>query len=67
LFHDGNDVIVNESYRRLGGTVKLIYDVMEFDDAVSKAMLYVTGNTLVCDDSTEARALNFGNITSMYM
>eukprot|EP00124_Ichthyophonus_hoferi_P000405 Ihof_evm15s14 gene=Ihof_evmTU15s14 len=49
----------NERLRQLGGTKKLIIDVIQYDKAVSKAMEYACGNTIVCDTLEEARQLCF--------
>eukprot|EP00897_Mesotaenium_endlicherianum_P000577 jgi/Mesen1/1051/ME000122S00048 len=51
---------VQERLRALGGTSKLIYDVIQFDPNLEKAMIYAVGNTLVCDTIDEARALAWG-------
>uniref|UniRef100_A0A7N0VI19 SMC hinge domain-containing protein n=1 Tax=Kalanchoe fedtschenkoi TaxID=63787 RepID=A0A7N0VI19_KALFE len=40
-------------------TAKLIYDVIQFDRSLEKAVLYAVGNTLVCDDLGEAKALSW--------
>jgi structural maintenance of chromosome 1 len=52
---------VNESNRRLGGSFKLVIDVVEFDDSIKKALLYACGNTLLCDTLGEARKLCYGS------
>eukprot|EP00004_Rigifila_ramosa_P016281 TRINITY_DN3847_c0_g1_i1.p1 TRINITY_DN3847_c0_g1~~TRINITY_DN3847_c0_g1_i1.p1 ORF type:complete len:1241 (+),score=315.68 TRINITY_DN3847_c0_g1_i1:25-3723(+) len=48
---------LNERLRRLGGTAKLVVDVIDHDPVLLKALLYACGNTLVCDDLREARQL----------
>lgn len=51
---------IQEKLRTLGGTAKLIYDVIQFDPALERAMLYAVGNTLVCDRLDEAKRLAWG-------
>lgn len=51
---------VNDRLRHLGGTSKLVLDVLTFDDVYRPAMLSICGNTLVCDTEEEARRLAFG-------
>jgi structural maintenance of chromosome 1 len=46
---------VNERLRTLGGTSKLIFDVIQFDPALERAILFAVGNTLVCDSLEEAK------------
>lgn len=52
---------IHEKLRTLGGTAKLVYDVIQFDPALEKAVLYAVGNTLVCDILEEAKALAWGH------
>ena len=46
--------------RQLGGSKKLIYDVIDFDASVEKAVRFAVGNTVVSDTLDEARRLCFG-------
>ncbi|XP_039020328.1 structural maintenance of chromosomes protein 1-like [Hibiscus syriacus] len=48
-----------ERLRTLGGTAKLIFDVIQFDPVLEKAVLFAVGNTLVCDDLEEAKVLSW--------
>ncbi|XP_057449272.1 structural maintenance of chromosomes protein 1-like [Lotus japonicus] len=48
---------IMERLRTLGGTAKLVFDVIQFDPSMEKAILFAVGNTLVCDDLMEAKVL----------
>ncbi|KAE8730632.1 Structural maintenance of chromosomes protein 1 [Hibiscus syriacus] len=48
-----------ERLRTLGGTAKLIYDVIQYPLPKLKAVLFAVGNTLVCDDLEEAKGLSW--------
>lgn len=50
---------IAEKLRSLGGTAKLVYDVIQFDPALEKAILFSVGNTLVCDGLDEAKVLSW--------
>ena len=50
----------NEKLRNLGGTAKLVIDVIRYDPPqIKKALQYACGNALVCDTMEEARKLCF--------
>ncbi|MCI25609.1 structural maintenance of chromosomes protein 1-like, partial [Trifolium medium] len=38
-----------ERLRSLGGATKLVFDVIQFDPSLEKAILFAVGNTLVCE------------------
>ncbi|XP_019430133.1 PREDICTED: structural maintenance of chromosomes protein 1 [Lupinus angustifolius] len=50
---------IMERLRTLGGTAKLVFDVIQFDPSLEKAILFAVGNTLVCDDLEEAKVLSW--------
>ncbi|XP_025644726.1 structural maintenance of chromosomes protein 1 [Arachis hypogaea] len=50
---------IMERLRTLGGTAKLVFDVIQFDPSLEKAILFAVGNTLVCDDLEEAKVLGW--------
>jgi structural maintenance of chromosome 1 len=50
---------VPEQYRVLGGSYKLILDVLKFPSLVKVAIQYVVGDSIVCDTFNEARALRY--------
>ncbi|KAL5711873.1 Structural maintenance of chromosomes protein 1 [Ranunculus cassubicifolius] len=50
---------VIEKLRTLGGTAKLIFDVIQFNPVLEKAVIYAVGNTLVCDTLDEAKRLSW--------
>lgn len=50
---------VIERLRTLGGTAKLVYDVIQFDRVLEKAVLFAVGNALVCDNLEEAKKLSW--------
>ncbi|GJN31482.1 hypothetical protein PR202_gb19887 [Eleusine coracana subsp. coracana] len=48
-----------EKLRALGGSARLVFDVIRFDRYLEKAVLYAAGNALVCDDIDEAKTLSW--------
>ncbi|CAN1245025.1 Structural maintenance of chromosomes protein 1 [Linum grandiflorum] len=50
---------VPEWMRTLGGTSRVVFDIIEFDPVLKKAILYAVGNTMVCDDLDEAKKLGW--------
>eukprot|EP00112_Aurelia_sp_Birch-Aquarium-sp1_P012291 Seg2586.6 transcript_id=Seg2586.6/GoldUCD/mRNA.D3Y31 product="Structural maintenance of chromosomes protein 1A" protein_id=Seg2586.6/GoldUCD/D3Y31 len=52
---------VNEQLRQIGGTAKLVIDVIHFEpQQIKKALQFACSNALVCDTMEEARKLAFG-------
>jgi structural maintenance of chromosome 1 len=49
----------DEAARRLGGSCKLILDVITYDPAHEKALLYAVGNAIVVDTLDEARKVAY--------
>eukprot|EP00298_Acanthocystis_sp_HF-20_P017230 c21701_g2_i4.p1 GENE.c21701_g2_i4~~c21701_g2_i4.p1 ORF type:complete len:757 (+),score=325.34 c21701_g2_i4:849-3119(+) len=47
--------LIDDSLRTLGGTSKLVLDVVQFENKYEKAMRYVFGETLLFDGIDEAR------------
>ena len=47
----------NERLRELGGTAKLVIDVVSYDNAYHRAMLHSLGDCVVCDTHAEAKRL----------
>jgi hypothetical protein len=50
---------VSEHLRALGGSAKLIIDVIQYDPSLEKAFLFACGQTLVCDDVDETKRLAY--------
>ena len=46
---------ITERLHTLRGSAQLILDVIQFDRALEKAVLYAVGDTLVCDKLDEAK------------
>ena len=51
---------INERLRHLGGSSRLIVDVLQFDKSRERAILFACGDTVVCDTHAEAKKLAFG-------
>jgi len=52
--------VVNERLRHLGGSARLCIDVLQFDKAHERAILFACSDTVVCDTHAEAKKLAFG-------
>lgn len=53
---------LNEQYRQLGGSSKLVVDVIKYNPApIKKALLFTCGSAVVCDNMDEARKLAFNS------
>lgn len=51
---------INEQLRQVGGTAKLVVDVIKYDpECIKRALVFSCGNALVCDTMEEARKLAF--------
>eukprot|EP01116_Phalansterium_solitarium_P016500 TRINITY_DN3844_c0_g1_i1.p1 TRINITY_DN3844_c0_g1~~TRINITY_DN3844_c0_g1_i1.p1 ORF type:complete len:1226 (+),score=616.02 TRINITY_DN3844_c0_g1_i1:155-3832(+) len=50
---------VNERLRTLGGTARLVLDVISYEPGIEKAVQYAVGQCVVCDTVDEARRLVF--------
>ncbi|XP_078152053.1 structural maintenance of chromosomes protein 1-like [Carex rostrata] len=50
---------VMERLRSLGRTARLVFDIIQYDRSLEKAVLYAVGNTLVCDGLDEAKELSW--------
>ncbi|XP_058733705.1 structural maintenance of chromosomes protein 1-like [Vicia villosa] len=50
---------IMERLRTLGGTAQLVFDVIQFDPPLEKAILFAVGNTLVCEDLEKAKLLSW--------
>lgn len=50
---------VVERLRTLGGSAQLVFDVIQFDQALEKAILFAVQNTIVCNDLKEAKYLSW--------
>ena len=50
---------VQAALRSLGGTARLLIDVLQFDRSIAAAVQYVAGNTVVCDTLDEARRIAY--------
>ena len=53
---------VNDSYRDLGGSAKLLFDVIKFEPAcIKRAVMFACGNAVVCDSMEEAKKIAFSS------
>lgn len=50
---------VNERLRHLGGSARLVIDILQFDKSRERAILFACGDTVVCDTHAEAKKLAF--------
>lgn len=51
---------INDQLRQVGGSAKLVVDIIKYDPAtIKKALVFTCGNALVCDTMEEARRLAF--------
>jgi len=53
---------LNERLRHIGGSSKLVYDVLQFDNMYSRMVLYCVANTLIFDTLDEARRVCFSDV-----
>ena len=51
---------LSEQLRQLGGSARLLVDVLQFDDDITRALQYAVGSTVVCDTLAEAQRIKFG-------
>ena len=51
---------LNEQYRDLGGTAKLLIDVIAYDRSIENAILHACQSTVVCDAAAEAKSVAYG-------
>ena len=52
---------VKESLRKVGGSFRMLIDVLDFDESVKNAILYACGDALVCETLEEARNLCYSS------
>lgn len=50
---------IDERLRQLGGTAKLGIDLVEYPEAMEKALMFAFENSLVCEGLGEAKRLGF--------
>ncbi|DBA77355.1 TPA: hypothetical protein ACH3X2_000872 [Trebouxia sp. C0005] len=51
---------INDRLRQLGGSSKLVIDLLQYEPHLDRAFRYVCGNTLVCDTMAEGKQLSWG-------
>ena len=54
-----DDVREQRTLAELGGTAKLVIDVVSYDNAYHRAMLHSLGDCVVCDTHAEAKKLAY--------
>lgn len=51
---------INEQFRQIDSSVKLVMEVMKFDHSFKRAVQYACGNTVVCETLEDAKQIAFG-------
>lgn len=51
---------INEQFRQIDASVKLVMEVMKFDHSFKRAVQYACGNTVVCETLEDAKQIAFG-------
>lgn len=50
---------IDDSLRHLGGTARLVVDILVHDEGIAPAAHYAAGNAVICDSLDEARAIRY--------